>query len=228
MIPYSLRLVSPLRSLLARRLRRRWWTHVEAESPADLPDLAERPGRQTFGDGTGDVIRRRYELTFDARGADAAAVMRWFRGVDEAQSPADYARFSEPIEQAGQTVEVELAGPWNGPVEVLEVDEHHVALGTLDGHMEAGWIIFSAEDVDDGRVRFTVTSAAKAGDPAFWLLHVVARVGRWVQADMWASLLEGAATAFGELPRERVAVQTVTHPLADGRQQDDKDTEAAT
>lgn len=226
-LPHSLRLLSPLRALLWRRVSGRWWTHERAESTDDLPDLADHLGRQTFKDGTGDVVRRSYTLGFEAPDATAADVMRWFRGHPQARSPAPYARFSGPIGEVGQEVTVALAGPWNGPVEVLAADDHHVVLGTLDGHMEAGWIRFETRDADDGSVTFTITSAAKAADAVFWLLHVGARIGQWVQADMWSSLLESAAHVFGDGSPQRVRIQTVTHPLADGQAHVDVDTEPA-
>ncbi len=75
--------------------------------------------------------------------------------------------------------------------------------------MEAGWIRFEGQNDADG-VRFTILSAATAGDPAFWALHVLAKVGQWVQADMWCRVLEESARMAGNTDPPRVQIRTLT------------------
>ncbi len=73
--------------------------------------------------------------------------------------------------------------------------------------MEAGWIEFAVPDSE--RPAMTIHSLARAGDRGFWLVHEVLPVGRWIQTDMWATVLESAARIGGVGTPERVMVTTI-------------------
>ncbi|MEE8599895.1 hypothetical protein [Euzebya tangerina] len=217
----QLNVLAPPLALLRRRLRGRWWiehTDTTDQPVRDLPEGVDpeiRQERQTQEEGVGAVVSRRYELVITAEAAASEAVIGRLLGDPNELAPESYAVFSEPITRVGQHLTVSLAGPWDGPVEVRELGARTLLLGTREGHMEAGWIRFSATDLEPDathqRVRFVIVSAARAGDPAFWALHVLAKVGQWVQADMWCRVLEESAHLAGQANPPRVRVRTLTH-----------------
>ena len=83
-----------------------------------------------------------------------------------------------------------MPGPWDGPVRVIERTPTAFRLATLDGHLEAGQIRFSAEEGDD-RLTFAIESWARAGDRLSNLLYDNLRMSKEVQFHMWTSFLEG-------------------------------------
>ena len=204
------KIFGPPLALLKRRLRGRWWDHRTGSTDDPVEDLTDGPGLQTQDDGVGDVVTRRYELPIRGKDVSAEKVIGLLLSDPNELSPESYAVFSAPVTHVGQQLKVTLAGPWDGPVEVRQLTATKLVLGTMDGHMEAGWIRFEAEDTDDG-VMFTIMSAASAGDPAFWMLHVFAKVGQWVQADMWSRVLEASAREAGDTDPPRVSITTLTH-----------------
>ena len=46
--------------------------------------------------------------------------------------------------QVGEELVVEMPGPWDGPVRVVQVDDGCLRLATLQGHLEAGQVRFRA------------------------------------------------------------------------------------
>jgi uncharacterized protein (UPF0548 family) len=91
---------------------------------------------------------------------------------------------------------VRMPGPWDGPVRVVERAERCFRLATLEGHLEAGQIAFSAEP-RDGRVVFSIESWARAGDRLSNLLYDRLRFSKEVQFHMWTSFLERVVELSG-------------------------------
>jgi len=192
-------------------VNRRWWDEdkiTAAYEPA--PALNPAPDAQTIGDGVGDALTRRYDIDLHAAPRTPRQVLEEFRQHPDRFSPTSYAAFGTAELETGDRFTIELAGPWNGPVEVAEVSDSRIRLVTLDGHMEAGYIDFCAVENAQRRV-LRIESTARAGDPGFWLLHDALPIGRWVQTDMWARVLEKAATAAGLPAPPQVHVRTVRH-----------------
>jgi uncharacterized protein (UPF0548 family) len=100
-----------------------------------------------------------------------------------------------------------MPGPWNGPVRVVEVTPTSFRYATLDGHLEAGQIEFSAAD-DDGALRFRVESWARSGDRLSNLLHEHLRMAKEVQLHMWTSFIERVADVTGGRLTGGIVIET--------------------
>jgi hypothetical protein len=96
----------------------------------------------------------------------------------------------------GDEFVVRMPGPWDGPVRVVDVSPSSFRLVTLDGHLEAGQIEFSAEH-DDGLLVFGIESWARSGDRFSDLLYDRLRMAREIQLHMWTSVLERVVRASG-------------------------------
>lgn len=206
-LPLFRPVVPPL-ALLDRALRRRWWLEVEHE--ADLrPSPVETSGEeaQPIEDGVGDLLRRRYEISLAGSTGDPVEVLDRFRQDPDRFAPVDYTQFASGRLAPGSQFTIDLAGPWDGPVEVVADEPDRIRLATLEDHMEAGWIEFSVIGGDDPV--FRIESHARAGDRVFWFFHDVLPIARWVQTDMWAHVLETLALDSGIEPIPRVDVQTL-------------------
>ena len=108
-----------------------------------------------------------------------------------------------------------MPGPWNGPVRVAEVTPTSFRYATLDGHLEAGQIEFSAAD-DDGVLRFRIESWARSGDRLSNLLHQHLRMAKEVQLHMWSSFIERVAQVTGGSLTGGIVIETrrLDHPDA--------------
>ena len=115
--------------------------------------------------------------------------------------------------QVGDRYTVRTAGPWEGPVEVVDVGPDHIRFTTLDGHMEAGVIDIHAT-ADGDLIRFEIESWARSGDRAFHLLYDLVGVAKAVQTEMWVSACERAVECAGGTAGGPVAVsETRTAPI---------------
>mgnify|MGYP000733765731 CR=1 FL=1 len=204
-----LNVVVPIVSLVERRLGGRWWAESLREAPGSVePQRENASDQQAVDDGVGAPLVRRYEISLEGAKVSPFGVLDKFRNDPNSFAPIEYAAFSKNSLSEGDRTEVRLAGPWNGPVQVVVSDVDRIRLATLDGHMEAGWIDFRV--TEEPEALFVIESVARAGDHAFWLLHDRLPIGRWVQADMWARVLESAAD-YAQLPAGpgRVEVSTI-------------------
>jgi len=89
-----------------------------------------------------------------------------------------------------------MPGPWDGPVRVVAVTPMSFRFATLEGHLEAGQIEWSASD-EDGWLVFTVQSWARSGDKLSDVMHNRLRMAKEVQLHMWTSVIEQAAELAG-------------------------------
>ena len=72
----------------------------------------------------------------------------------------------------------------------VDVDAEGFTLATLDGHLEAGRIRFSARDLGPGRVEIRIEAWARGGDRVSNLLFDRVPINKEVQLHMWTSVLE--------------------------------------
>jgi hypothetical protein len=115
-------------------------------------------------------------------------------------APSEFARFvkvlGEPGDMAvGDEYVVRMPGPWDGPVRVVERTPDAFRFVTLDGHLEAGQIRFSA--ARDDLLEFRIESWARSGDRLSNLLYHHLRMSKEIQLHMWTSVLERAAELSG-------------------------------
>jgi hypothetical protein len=103
---------------------------------------------------------------------------------------------------------VRLAGPWDGPVRVVEVTPDAFRFVTLAGHLEAGQIRFAARDVEDGDVELVIESWARSGDRVSNVLYNHLRMAKEIQLHMWTSYLENAARLAGGKRRGGIDIHT--------------------
>ena len=96
----------------------------------------------------------------------------------------------------GDEFVVRMPGPWDGPVRVVERNDTCFRLITLEGHLEAGQIRFSAA-ARDGRLVFAIESWARGGDRLSNLLYDRLRMSKEIQFHMWTSFLEGVVKLSG-------------------------------
>ncbi|MEZ5230386.1 MAG: hypothetical protein R2710_28085, partial [Acidimicrobiales bacterium] len=191
-----LRPVVPPLALLDRLLRRRWWSETQLEAELDPePVEARSDDAQTIDDGVGDLLLRRYEIGLDGTSVEPIELLDRFRQDPDDFAPIEYAEFTSGPLRQGMRFTIDLAGPWNGPVEVAEDAPDRIRLATLEDHMEAGWIEFRV--VDGDRPVLRIESTARAGSRGFWLLHDVLPFAWWVQTDMWSHVLEALARSAG-------------------------------
>jgi uncharacterized protein DUF1990 len=164
------------------------------DAPPPLPDGVSHEEVQRVGDGAGPLFHRRYVAVIrDAELGAEALVSRLASDPDQA-APSEFATFKKVYGQegamsVGDEYVVRMPGPWDGPVRVVERTPTCFRFATLDGHLEAGQIVFSAEP-DGGRLRFRIESWARSGDKLSDLLYDRLRMSKEIQFHMWTSFLE--------------------------------------
>jgi hypothetical protein len=181
------------------------------EQPPPRDDAADEV--QTIEDGAGVGFHRRYRLAIDDATLSAAEAMGVVQADPNTLTSADFAPFNRLVGvagemQVGDRFIVELAGPWNGPVEVVDVTATSFRLATLSGHMEAGEIEFAATDSPDG-VLFTIESWARSGDAGMDALYDRIGIAQHLQSEMWVEACEAFAGLAGSRhPHPPVSIDT--------------------
>jgi uncharacterized protein (UPF0548 family) len=166
---------------------------AEAQPPA-LPETVSHDGVQQVGDGAGALFHRRYAAVIRDARLEPAALMDRLSADPNRAAPSEFATFKKLRGQKGEMkvgdeYVVRMPGPWDGPVRVIERTPTCFRLATLDGHLEAGQICFSAQEAD-GRLVFAIESWARAGDRLSDLLYDRLRMSKEIQFHMWTSFLE--------------------------------------
>ena len=165
-----------------------------ADGGPPLPEGIDRAGVQGPPDGVGPLFHRRYVVRVREPRLRAPEVMRLVQEDPDVPAPREFATFRKACGEdgrmrAGDEYVVRMAGPWDGPVRVVDVTETSFRLVTLDGHLEAGQIEFTAAD-REGEVEFRIESWARSGDRLSNLLYTHVRMAKEVQFHMWTSYLE--------------------------------------
>ena len=156
---------------------------VAQDAPPPLPDGVDRSRLQPPIDGAGPLYHRRYEVAIRAARVPAAELLELVAADPDRAAPSEFATFKKTRgEEGAMAVDdeylVRMPGPWDGPVRVVERSERSFRLATLEGHLEAGQIAFSAEPLD-GRLVFRL------------------RFSKEVQFHMWTSFLERVVKLSG-------------------------------
>jgi hypothetical protein len=170
------------------------------DAPPELPGGVSHDEVQHAEVGAGALFHRVYrarirdarvppEALIDAIGADPDRV-----------APSEFASFNkvhgeEGAMAVGDEYVVRMPGPWDGPVRVVERTPSSFRFATLDGHLEAGQIRFSAARAE--LLEFKIESWARAGDRLSDLLYDRLRMSKEVQLHMWTSVIERVAELAG-------------------------------
>lgn len=197
------------------------WEWSESEPDDEPPPLPESADLQRSDDGAGPLIYRLYRLRIREATLDAQALMSAIAADLDRVAPSEFASFQKVLGDAGRLqvgdeYVVRMPGPWDGPVRVVEVTPDAFRLATLNGHLEAGQIRFSAH-ARDGSLVFTIESWARSGDRLSDLLYAHLRIAKEVQLHMWVSVLDRVAELSGGRRHGPLSVVT--------RQIDDQDAE---
>lgn len=162
--------IAPVTLLTRRAILGEYWTETVNETNIAVPrlTLTDRSDVQRPRDGAGPLNHRIYRVYIRDSIVGADQLLESFRRDPNRSSPTSFATFvPDPRPEGlseGDTYEVKLPGPWDGPIHVRTVEPDRVRLETLCGHMEAGWIEFRASATDNV-IDFTIESYARSGDP---------------------------------------------------------------
>jgi hypothetical protein len=184
-----------------RELEGTWGEDAPPELPAsvDLEDVQRPP------DGAGPLLHRRYRARVHGARIGAAELIRRLSEDPNRVAPGTLAHFQKVRGDEGRMAVgdewvVRMPGPWDGPVRVVDLTPTSFRFATLEGHLEAGQIEWSAAD-DDGTLTFSIESWARGGDRLSDLMHNHLRMAKEVQLHMWISVLERVARLVeGRLP----------------------------
>jgi hypothetical protein len=177
-------------------------SEVEGSWPDDAPPPL-RPGDelQPPEAGAGPLFHRVYRTRIRDTALSPEGVIAEMTSDLDRVAPTEFASFnkvlgSEGAMAVGDEYVVRMPGPWDGPVRVVELTPTSFRFATLDGHLEAGQIEFSAR-VDGPMLEFRIESWARAGDRLSNLLYDRLRMSKEVQLHMWTSVLERVAKLAG-------------------------------
>src|SRR6478735_5330634 len=127
--------------------------------------------------GIGARFHRRYRTVVVGAALSAEEAMARVQAdpdvlADDRWAPFTKVRGESGAMKVGDRYLIEIAGPWKGAVEVIDVTPSSLRLATLEGHMESGVIEMRAED-DPSRSRttFTIESWARSHDRFLHLLY---------------------------------------------------------
>ncbi len=181
------------------------------DGPPALPADADTHDVQGPGEGVGPLFHRRYSARICDGELGAVELMARMQADVDAFAPSEFASFQklhgEPGRmRVGDEYVVRMPGPWDGPVRVVDVRPTSFRLATLEGHLEAGQIEFSASGSQP--LVFTIESWARSGDVLSDLLFDRLRMAKEIQLHMWTSVLERVIDASGGRRDGRLAIET--------------------
>ncbi len=174
------------------------------DAPPSYPADFDLEGVQQPQDGVGPLIHRIYRTRIGGVRTSAEQLMEALTADLNQVAPSEFASFQKVHGEArrlaiGDEYLVRMPGPWNGPVRVVAASSTAFRLVTLEGHLEAGQIEFSAR-CDHRSLEFSIESWARSGDRLSDLMYSNVRMAKEVQLHMWTSVLERLAElAAGKL-----------------------------
>ena len=147
----------------------------EEDAPPAIPEGVDLTDLQRLADGAGPLMHRRYRVAIRDPELTAAELMTALCENPDRAAPSEFATFKKVRGAEGQMAVgdeylVRMPGPWDGPVRVLERTPTSFRFATLEGHLEAGQIRFSAEGPHPLEVE--IESWARAGDRLSNLLSI--------------------------------------------------------
>jgi hypothetical protein len=164
--------------------------------------------------GVGATFHRTYRLDIDAAERSVEDAMAAIRADPNLLADSRFAPFTKTRGRSGEMVVgdryvIQLAGPWKGAVEVIEVSPRSFRFATLEGHMESGVIEMRATEAGDSHgVQFTIESWARSHDRAFDLIYDKIGLGQTLQGEMWAIACDRFAQVVAGTPNGPLHVAT--------------------
>jgi len=177
-------------------------SEVDGSLPDDAPPPL-RPGEelQPAESGAGPLFHRVYRARIRDSSLSPERVIAEVTSDVDRIAPTEFASFNKVLGRqgvmaVGDEYVVRMPGPWDGPVRVVERTPTSFRFATLEGHLEAGQIEFSAW-ADGPVLEFRIESWARAGDRLSNLLYDRLRMSKEVQLHMWTSVLVRVAKLAG-------------------------------
>jgi Domain of unknown function (DUF1990) len=177
-------------------------SEVEGRLPEDgPPDVGPGVAHDELQlDGAGPLFHRVYRAWIRETDVEPEALIATITADLDRVAPSEFASFNKVLGDEGAMVVgdeyvVRMPGPWDGPVRVVARTPSSFRFATLDGHLEAGQIEFSARR--DGLLEFRIESWARAGDRLSNLLYDRLRMSKEIQLHMWTSVVERVAELAG-------------------------------
>ena len=158
----------------------------EHDGPPRLPGGVSLEEVQTPQDGVGPLVHRIYRTRIVGTVMTPEELMRRLKHDLDRVAPSEFASFQKAADDGplalGDEYVVRMPGPWDGPVRVVARAPASFRFATLDGHLEAGQIEFSARR--DELLEFRIESWAQAGDRLSNLLYDRLRMSKEIQLHM--------------------------------------------
>jgi hypothetical protein len=172
-----------------------------ADAPPAYPEGFDMDEVQPAEAGYGPLFHRHYRTRIRDTGYSPEELVAAVAADIDKVAPTTFSSFQKvkggagPI-RPGEELTVRMAGPWDGPVRVVDVSPESFWLATLDGHLEAGQIVFRARR-EDGLIVFEIESWARSRDRLVNLTYTKLRMAKEIQLHMWTSFLEGVVKLSG-------------------------------
>lgn len=170
------------------------------DGPPRLPEGVPQREVQSPSAGTGPLFHRFYRALIRESRMTPEEIVACIAADPDRVAPSEFASFTKVLGEpgtmaVGDEYVVRMPGPWDGPVRVIERTPSSFRFVTLEGHLEAGQIGFSAMRGD--LLEFRIESWARAGDTLSNLLYHHLRMSKEIQLHMWTSVLERVAALAG-------------------------------
>jgi uncharacterized protein (UPF0548 family) len=169
-----------------------------------VPDVPGRPAVQREADGTGPRFHRRYRVRIAGSALTPDELIEQVARKPDAFAPAETSRFEKTFGAEGPLTlgdeyEVHPTGPWRAPVRVAACDRRSFTLVTLEGHLEAGQIRFSAAPGSQrpGVLVFTIESWARSATPTVHVAYDTLGLAAKAQEATWTFFCERVAETCG-------------------------------
>ncbi|MEU2376147.1 DUF1990 domain-containing protein [Streptomyces misionensis] len=184
----------------------------EQDRPPRIPPDAVDDTVQLAEDGFGPLFHRTFRVHIAGAGIDAARLVEQLCCHFEHFVPSEVVGIrvgelrAHGLHVADELL-VEMPGPWNGPVRVVQRDRELLHLVTLRGHMEAGQVQFRARRDGDLLV-FEIELWARAATRLVHVLYSHLRVAKEIQLNMWVRFCLSAVKASGGRLVDGVHIRT--------------------
>ena len=179
------------------------WNRRRVDHDQRTVEQVETPALDRAGDvddqpveiGVGPTFHRRYRIVVRGGALGAAEAMAAIHADPNVLADLDLAPFTKVRGESGEMrvgdrYVIEVAGPWKGAVEVVDVSPCSFRLATLEGHMESGVIEMrtSAEvsDAQQPHVALTIESWARSHDRFLDAMYDKLGIAKALQGEMWS------------------------------------------
>jgi hypothetical protein len=154
-------------------------------------DRAGDTDDQVLEDAAGPTYHRTYSVVVHGQSMRAHEAMAAIQAdpnvlADVTLAPFTKVRGRSGEMRVGDRYVIEIAGPWKGAVEVIEVLPRSLRLATLEGHMESGVIEMRASERPSGDLEFIIESWARSHDRVLDLLYDKLGIAKALQSEMWS------------------------------------------